>query len=79
MRGSWSIKAMLPTVVPDLRYEDLGEVQEGDAAQRAYLQAIDPAASAARRREIEQALRAYGAFDTQAMVGMVRSLSGAVS
>jgi len=72
MHGSWSIKAVLPTVVPEMRYEDLGEVQEGDAAQRAYLEAISPTTSPPRKSEIAQSLRQYCAFDTQAMLRMVQ-------
>jgi hypothetical protein len=75
MRGSWSIKAVLPTVVPAMRYEDLGEVREGDAAQRAYQEAVHPATTPLRRHDIEQALRRYCRFDTEAMVRLVRALS----
>jgi hypothetical protein len=75
MRGSWSIKAVLPTVVPEMRYEDLGEVREGDAAQRAYQEAVHPAATPLRRHDIEQALRRYCRFDTEAMLRLVRTLS----
>jgi hypothetical protein len=74
MRGSWSIKAVLPTVVPEMRYEHLGEVREGDAAQRAYQEAIHPATTPLRRHDIEQALRRYCRFDTEAMVRLVRAL-----
>jgi len=74
MHGSWSIKAVLPTVVPETRYEDLGEVQEGEAAQRAYLEAINPKTSRLRKSEIEQSLRQYCAFDTQAILRMVQVL-----
>lgn len=72
MLGSWSIKAVLPTVVPGMRYEEAGEVQEGMAAQRAYLEAIQPATTPARREEIARALSRYCAFDTEAMVRIVR-------
>ena len=41
MHGSWSIKAVLPTVAPDLSYAKLGDVRDGLAAQTAYLEAID--------------------------------------
>ena len=75
MHGSWSIKVLLPAVAPDMRYENLGEVKEGLGAERAYLQAIDPATSPARREEICQALLRYCAFDTLAMVRIVRELS----
>ena len=71
MRGSWSIKAVLPTVVPELRYENLGEVRAGDAAQRAYQEAIHPATTLLRRHDLEQALRRYCRFDTEAMVRLV--------
>lgn len=74
MRGSWSIKAVLPTVAPELRYENLGEVREGDAAQRAYQEAIHPSTTPLRRHDIEQALRRYCRFDTEAMVRLVRTL-----
>jgi hypothetical protein len=49
MHGSWSIKAVLPTVAPDLSYDKLGAVRDGLAAQTAYLEAIDAKTSAARR------------------------------
>lgn len=74
MLGSWSIKAVLPTVVPGMRYEEVGEVQEGMAAQRVYLQAIDPRTTAGRRQEIVRALSRYCSFDTEAMVRMLQHL-----
>ena len=36
MRGSFSIKAVLPTVAPHQNYESLGEVKDGMAAQAAF-------------------------------------------
>ncbi len=46
MRGSWSIKAILPTlpgaVEEGLCYDALGGVSDGMSAQAAYLQLIDP-------------------------------------
>ena len=35
MHGSWSIKAVLPTIAPELDYESLGEIREGGAPQQA--------------------------------------------
>ncbi len=32
MRGSWSLKAVLPAIVPALAYDDLGDVADGHAA-----------------------------------------------
>ncbi|GBE29281.1 hypothetical protein BMS3Bbin04_00293 [bacterium BMS3Bbin04] len=40
MKGSWSIKAVLPTIAPDLRYEDLGNIQDGMAASSAFMKII---------------------------------------
>ena len=76
MRGSWSIKAVLPTVAPDLRYDSLGEVQDGMAAQSAFLEAIKPETSAARRGQLQQALLDYCRHDTLAMVRLVEFFAG---
>lgn len=67
-QGSWSIKAVLPALCPDLHYDNLDGVQDGGAAQQAYLEAIAPATSAARRAELERQLLAYCHLDTWAMV-----------
>jgi hypothetical protein len=76
MRGSWSIKKLLPTIAPDLDYSRLGEIQEGGAAQQAYLEATAPGTSAAQREEIRGRLLAYCAQDTLAMVTVARYLEG---
>jgi len=72
MRGSWSIKAVLPTVAPDLDYGALDEVHEGTEAQMAYEEAIKPDTPAPRRETIRRNLLAYCARDTEAMVELVR-------
>ena len=77
MKGSFSIKAVLPVVAPYLSYEELGDVKDGVAAQVAFEEAIDPATEASRRQQIQQELLAYCALDTLAMVELVRSLSAA--
>jgi predicted RecB family nuclease len=71
MRGSWSIKAILPTIGVDLDYSDLADVRDGEAAQSAYLEAIDPGTSAGRRQALQAALLAYCRLDTEAMVQLV--------
>ncbi len=73
--GSFSIKAVLPTVVPELRYDLLDGVQHGGDAQMAYLEAIDPATTPARRAEIERQLQRYCQLDTEAMLRLVQALS----
>jgi hypothetical protein len=74
MHGSWSIKAVLPTVAPDLSYRAL-EVRDGLAAQAAYLQAIDTNTSAARRDALRRALLVYCRQDTLALVRLVEFFS----
>jgi hypothetical protein len=75
MKGSFSIKAVLPTVAPDLSYEKLGDVKDGTAAQAAFEEAIDPGTGQSRRKQLERELLAYCALDTMAMVKLVRQLS----
>jgi hypothetical protein len=73
-RGSWSIKAVLPTVAPELDYSELA-VGDGLQAQEAYLEAIDPDCSALRKAEIERDLRVYCGRDTTAMIVLARHLT----
>ena len=75
MRGSFSIKAVLPTVAPHLSYDGLGDVKDGTAAQAAFEEAISEDTEPSRRQEIERELLAYCALDTLAMVELVRFLS----
>ncbi|MFC3174993.1 DUF2779 domain-containing protein [Novosphingobium bradum] len=73
-RGSWSIKAVLPTLSA-LGYEGL-EVKDGGSAQEAWLEAADPACAADRRWALAEQLKAYCALDTLAMVAVMRGLAG---
>jgi hypothetical protein len=75
MRGSFSIKAVLPTVAPHLSYDALGDVKDGTAAQTAFDRAIDQRASDEERGQLRAALLRYCALDTLAMVELVRTLS----
>lgn len=78
MRGSFSIKKVLPVIAPDLDYSDLEEVQEGTAAQVAYLYAaLDPATTAERKAELAERLRTYCRHDTWAMVEIAYFLARA--
>jgi hypothetical protein len=74
-RGSWSIKAVLPTMT-SLDYNSL-DVKDGTDAQEAYLEAIRPDTTAERRALLGQSLKEYCAQDTWAMVAMTRFLSAA--
>lgn len=75
-QGSWSIKAVLPALCPDLSYEDLNGVQDGGMAMDAFLEALAPKTSKTRKSEIEQQLLAYCALDTYAMVRLWSIFSG---
>ena len=68
MKGSWSIKGVLPAVCPDLNYGDLEEVQDGMTAMTVFREAIHPETDPARRSEIEAQLLSYCKLDTLAMV-----------
>ena len=72
-RGSWSIKAVLPTIAPELDYSAL-EVKDGGNAQLAWHQAADPACTTLRRDVLSDALKAYCERDTWAMVVVARAL-----
>ena len=72
-RGSVSIKAVLPVLVPDLSYQEL-EVQEGGAAQRIWMQTVLDGQNAENREHILDNLRQYCQLDTLAMVNIYEYL-----
>lgn len=72
MRGSWSIKALLPHMDANLDYRNLEGIQDGIGASLAYLEAIDENTTAERRAEIDRQLRRYCQLDTLAMVAVQR-------
>ena len=71
MKGSWSIKAVLPCVAPDLDYSQLDEVKDGGGAQDAYLEAIHPETDEARKEDLREKMLEYCKLDTLAMVRLV--------
>lgn len=75
-QGSWSIKKVLPAVVPELSYGDLEGVQDGGMAMETYLEAIAKETSQTRKSQIEQQLLAYCSLDTYAMVKLWQYFSG---
>ena len=77
MAGSWSLKAVLPTIAQDMQYSELKGIQEGTAASEGYLEAIHPDTPAPRKAELKQQLLCYCKFDTAAMVRLVEFLSKA--
>jgi len=75
MKGSWSIKKVIPTIAPDLDYGNLENVASSGDAPLAYREATHPETTEVRRAELDAALRLYCANDTLAMVELVRALS----
>ena len=67
MHGSFSIKAVLPAVAPDLSYGDL-EIVEGRAAAAAFSRSIAPDTPDDERIRIRGSLLSYCKRDTEAMV-----------
>jgi len=72
MLGSWSIKAVLPTIAPDMDYAALEGIREGTEAAAAYLEAIHPSTPVERRQILRSNLLTYCRHDTEAMVRLVR-------
>lgn len=72
--GSWSIKAVLPVIAPELSYEDL-TIGDGTAAQAAYFEMMKPDASAEKKARIAADLRKYCGRDTFGMVKILEFLS----
>jgi hypothetical protein len=77
MAGSWSLKAVLPTIAPDMQYSELEGIQEGTAASEGYLEAIHPDTDPERKAELKEQLLRYCKFDTEAMVRLVQFLEKA--
>ena len=67
-KGKWSIKKLLPAIVPDLTYDDLDGVRNGSMAMNAYREILDRNTSALRRADLRQQLIDYCELDTLAMV-----------
>jgi predicted RecB family nuclease len=73
MMGSWSIKAVFPTMVPDLAYDDL-EVGDGMQAQEAFRHILSQEIDTDQRESKRKSLLAYCERDTLAMVRVVEFL-----
>ena len=73
--GSFSLKAVLPALVPDLGYADLA-IAEGGTASRELMQIVtgEPALSPAARAQRREALLRYCERDTMAMVRVLSRL-----
>ena len=72
MLGSWSIKAVMPTIDSAMDYARLQGINEGTAASDGFIAAISPDTDMIRKLELEEQLLKYCKFDTEAMVAIVR-------
>lgn len=72
MLGSWSIKAVLPCIAPERSYSNLDGINEGTAAADGFMEAINADTDMVRKLELEEQLRRYCRFDTEAMLEIVR-------
>lgn len=71
MRGSWSIKRVLPTIAPELDYSKL-DIGNGSDAQLGYLRAIAPQTTAPEKELLRQQLLDYCERDTLAMLRLAQ-------
>ena len=74
MKGSWSIKDVLPTIAPELDYANL-EVSDGGMAQEAYKEAIHSQTTPERKEKVRHAMLKYCEQDTIAMVKIAHAWS----
>ena len=65
--GSFSIKSVLPALVPEMSYGDL-EIQHGLIAAIDFLRMVAAETEKVEKDQIRQALLAYCQRDTEAMV-----------
>ncbi|MGI9223689.1 MAG: DUF2779 domain-containing protein [Woeseiaceae bacterium] len=72
MLGSWSIKAVMPAINPAMDYARLDGIKEGTGASDGFTEAIAPETTPERKAELDEQLRRYCRFDTEAMVEIVR-------
>lgn len=74
MRGSYSIKAALPLLVPEWSYENL-EIKDGEMAMNAYF-AMAKSQDPSEIEKTRKALLEYCKLDTLGMVKMVERMNG---
>jgi CRISPR/Cas system-associated exonuclease Cas4 (RecB family) len=73
--GSFSLKSVLPAIIPEMGYENLA-VQEGQEAGIEYMRMLDPATPPEDKEKIKNDLLKYCGHDTLAMVKIREKLLG---
>lgn len=77
-QGSYSIKSVLPAVVPSMGYEDLA-IKEGGQAAAEYYRMVFLESDWIEQSNIREALLSYCARDTMAMVELRRALRNKIA
>ena len=72
-KGSWSIKNVLPVMVPELSYENM-EIGHGDQAMMAWRDMIYGEMSEGEKKKTKEALLKYCQLDTLGMVRIFQKL-----
>jgi len=72
-KGSWSIKNVLPVMVPELSYDEM-EIGKGDQAMMAWWELINDMLSTEEAEKTKTALLEYCKLDTFAIVKLWKKL-----
>lgn len=75
MKGSYSIKKVLPTIAPDLAYKNL-EVGNAELSMQVFAELTKPDLPDARRTSLCESLLSYCERDTLAMVKLTHFFAG---
>jgi len=76
-KGKWSIKVILPVLIPSLSHKDLN-IQEGGTASESYRKLIDKNISKEEKAVLEKDMLEYCKLDTFAMVEIFNHLKSVV-
>lgn len=76
--GSFSIKSVLPALVPEAGYGDLA-ISDGASASAAFVALVDPSTLPPEQEEIANNLRRYCERDSEALVKLYKSLANGAS
>ena len=72
MKGSYSLKAVVPVLLPELSYESL-TISDGGQASAEYLKLLTPE-SEPHKEKIKKSLKRYCCFDTFVMIKILERL-----
>ena len=76
-KGGWSIKVVLPVMVPTLSHKNLN-IQEGGTASESYRELIDKSIEKTEKEKLKDDMLEYCKMDTLAMVEIFNKLSSVI-